>query len=159
MSELFQALKDIAMTNDGDIILDMSDVRYTRGVEWFIQEVNKILRSSNNEWFYAPSAGAHLERFYGENNTRAVAVNIEQTIKSKIERQKLNFPATLSVRAVPLSKSELKLYITLMYGNENIGVSSLVFDMQQGNLKETTDIISSQQPVTPIRNTYIKKFL
>ena len=59
---LFSGLSDIATSSDGDMLVEGSDLKKVNGIDWFIQEVNKILRSAN-DWFFAPNAGAALDRF------------------------------------------------------------------------------------------------
>ncbi|HLD91541.1 MAG TPA: hypothetical protein VI911_11135 [Patescibacteria group bacterium] len=155
---LFSGLSDIATSSDGDMLVEGSDLKKVNGIDWFIQEVNKILRSAN-DWFFAPNAGAALDRFYGSNNTREIATEIQDIIKSKIERQGISFPATLNVRVVPLSRDEIKVYINLNFNNENINISKLIFDLQKGSIKETEEIEKQQSTKTPNKHPYAGKFL
>lgn len=155
---LFDGLSDIAITPKGDLIIEGGDLKRVSGIEWFIQEVNKILRSSN-DWFFAPNAGASLDRFYGENNTRDTAAKIEELIRGKIMQQGIHFPADLKVKVVPISRDEIKLYITLEYAYQTYDVTNLVFDMQKGSLIETQDIVAQQSTQTPIKHPYAGRFL
>ena len=156
--QLFGGLSDFKTTPTGDIVILNGDIQDVTGVDWFIQEVNKILKSST-DWYFFPNAGANLERFYGQNNTRTIASQIQDLIKGKIERQGIHFPATIDVRVVPISRDEVKVYINLNYNQQVINVSSLIFDLQKGSLKETEEIAQNETPVTSIKHPYASRFL
>jgi hypothetical protein len=156
--QLFGGLSDFKTTPAGDITISNGDLQEVNGVDWFIQEVNKILKSST-DWYYFPNAGAGLERFYGQNNTRAVASQIQDLIKGKIERQGIHFPATIDVKVVPISRDEIKVYINLNYNQQVISVSNLIFDLQKGSLQETEEIAKNETQITPIKHPYASRFL
>jgi hypothetical protein len=152
--DLFEGLSDIATTTDGDIIIEGGDLKQVRGVDWFIQEVNKILRSSN-DWAFAPNAGADLGQFLGATNTRSTATEIEETIKDKIKYQGIHFPAELTVKVVPLNINEIKLFINLKYENQIISVSKLIFNMQQGNMRSIEESETRQNTRATSKHPFV----
>ena len=156
--ELFGGLTDIAMTPDGDMILENNDLKSVKGIDWCIQEINKILKSSN-DWAFAPNAGVALDRFYGAMNTRDTASQIESLITSKITQQRINFPATVKVTVVPLSRDSIKIYISLNYSGQVIPITAVLFDLQQGIIYDTQQVAQLNSPVTPNKHPYSLKFL
>ena len=155
---LFDGLIDVAISPDGDLLVENNDLKQVRGFEWFAQEVNKILRSGN-DWYFAPNAGASLDMFYGQNNTREIAKQVEERIITKITQQGINFPAELVVRTIPISRDEIKVYINLIYENQSISVDKLVFDLQKGTLKETEEIEKNTSKLVPSKHPFATRFM
>ena len=149
--ELFGGLTDIGTTPDGELMIKNGDLQKVTGIDWFIGEVNKILRSAN-DWSFAPNAGVALDRFYGSMNTREIGNQISSLITAKIVRQRINFPADVVVTVVPLDRDSIKIYINLNYDFQVIEVSQLVYDLQKGTFMEA----SVTQPV--INTTIPNKF-
>lgn len=158
MQELFGGLLDFTTTQGGDIKIANGDIAMVRGVDWFCQEVSKILKSAN-DWYFVPGAGAALDRFHGQVNSRAVAGQIQELIVSKIKRQGINYPAEVEVKVVPLTRDEIKIYINIKYNYQTINISSVVFDLQNGSLKDTETVEKQQDMATPIKHPYATKFL
>lgn len=156
--DLFGGLRDFSLTEDGDLIIEQGDIKYSNGIEWFTQEVIKILKSSN-DWYFAPDAGATLDRFHGQNNTRDTASIIKDVITSKIKRQGIHIPADLEVRVVPISLEEIKVYIMLKFNKETINITNVVFNLQDGMLKNVKDIVEQEDTATVIKHPYATKFL
>ena len=82
--ELFDGIKDIEMSIDGDFVVYNNDLKINTGINWFIQEVNKIVKSDAVDWFFAPNAGADMMQYYGQINNRELGQKIQQDIKYKI---------------------------------------------------------------------------
>jgi hypothetical protein len=153
---LFSGLKDIAITADGDLAFAEGDLKTVSGIEWFIQEVNKILRSGT-DWYFAPNAGANLESFYGSPNTRELGKRIEERIYDKITQQQIHVPGNLKVRVVPISKDAIDVFIDLDFANQTIGVSRLIFNLQSGFLRPVE--IEQEQVARPVKNPYLKRIV
>jgi hypothetical protein len=156
--ELFGGLRDFITTPNGDLKIVKEEIGEVQGIEWFTQEVSKILKSQT-DWYFAPNAGAALDRFHGQVNSRATAGMIQDLLTSKIERQGINFPAELEVKVVPLSRDEIKVYINLKYGYQTINVSKVIFDLEGGFLRDTETIEQQQDMRTPNKHPYATKFV
>lgn len=156
--ELFSGLEDIATTPDGDIIIENGDIKMVSGIDWFIQEVNKILRSGV-DWYFAPNAGVDLEQFYGRVNSAELGRQIEELVKTKITRQNLNYPADLSVKVVPISISELKLYITLIFDRQTVSVTKMIYNLQNGLMKSTEDDVNQSNIIPPNKHPFASRVI
>lgn len=163
MPEAFTGIYDIKMTPDGDLSIKGNDLELVNGHDWFIQEVMKILKTNNPDWELHPNAGASLEDFVGQPNTRDVGRAMETRIYEKISEEGLNFPGKLTVRAVPLSTHEVYVYILLEVEDIRISVSKKVFDLVNGlqrNISEDElDMIAQKTSsrATPARNPYLTR--
>lgn len=129
---IFSAIKDIKMDESGDLVFKNGDLETVSGDEWFIQEVTKILRTSNPDWVLHPDIGAGLEDFAGRPNTRETGKAIEERLYNKIAAEGIHFPGTLLVRVVPLSRDSIMVNIDLKIRGRAISVSRDVFDLQDG---------------------------
>lgn len=152
--DIFDGIKDIEMSIDGDFVVYNNDLKINTGITWFIQEVNKIVKSNAADWFFAPNAGADIMQYYGQINSRELGQKIQQDIKYKIEKQNINYPAELSVKVVPLSHTEIKCYITLNTGDRIIDVSRVIFNLNKG-IQIDTEVIEKQENITiPNKHPY-----
>ena len=158
MDELFGGLTDWVTTKDGDLQVSGNDIGTVAGIDWFTQEVNKILMSGN-DWYFAPQSGASLDRFHGEINSKSTASQIQDLISNKIMQQGLHVPASLEVRVVPIDVSTIKVYINLTYATQVIPVTAVVFDLQNGYIKNTEVIQAQQDTRTPLKHPYAARFL
>lgn len=147
VNNIFGALYDFHMTYDGDLVVEKEDLKKVNGSEWFIQQVNKILRTNNPGWEGHPNIGANLEDFIGEPNTRAVGKAIEERIYSKITAENLHYPGELEIRVVPINKDSINIHINLIIDGQPVVVSKTIFDIENGILKEI------QQPQRPKNQT------
>lgn len=156
--DLFAGLEDIATTPDGDIIIENGDIKMVTGIDWFIQEVNKILRSGS-DWYFAPNAGVDLENFYGRPNTAELGREIENLVNTKILRQGINKPAQLSVKVVPVNIHELMLYITLLFDRQTISVTKMVYNLQNGLMKPMEDDVNQSPINTPNKHPFATRVI
>lgn len=143
---LFEGIYDIAMDADGDLIISNGDIKVHNGLDWFISEVTKIIRTTNPEWRSNQNVGASLEDFIGQPNTRETAGFIEERLYDKITAENIHIPGTLDVRVTPLSKSSISVLIRLLVQGEVQPITKIIFDFEKGNIKVQDD---NEQPVQP----------
>lgn len=150
MADTFQSLIDLKMTEDGDLAVEFGDLAQTRGVEWFTQEVRKIVRTNNPDWVKHPNIGADLEEFAGLPNTRDTAGAIQRQLHDKITAENIHFPGELEVRVVPISADGIAVYIRLTLSGSTIPIDKVVFEFAQGVVRDmTTDEERSIEPSPP----------
>lgn len=133
MAEVFDLINDIALTYDGDIVIDEdNDISLINGIEWFKREVNKIIRTNLREWRSEPDIGANLNDFTGNNNTRNTAAEIRKKILEAITIDNFQFPGEFDVRVLPTSNDKLSIYITYNVIGESHSIGKLIYDLDRG---------------------------
>lgn len=164
MADVFAGLYDIKMTLDGDLVIDAGDIGLVNGIDWFVQEVNKIVRTNNPEWELHPNVGASLEDFAGQPNVREVGRAIEERLHAKITEDNIQFPGTLSIKVVPVSISDIKVYINLEIEDRTVPVSHVVFDYNNGVLRTVESTVppptigtTAGGTTTPAKNPYLSR--
>jgi len=157
---VFSALYDFKMTPDGDLVIKDGDLELVNGMDWFIQEVTKILRTNNPDWNLHPNVGAGLDDFTGQPNTRAIGKAIENRIYDKITAEHIEFPGKLTVKVVPLTIDSIMVYVLLDVENETIPISKLAYNVQNGimrEIEESTKPVEKPLNVIPNRNPYVTR--
>jgi hypothetical protein len=163
----FESIIDIKMTPDGDLSIKDEDLETHNGIDWFISEVTKIIRTSNPDWKKYPNIGAGVEEFAGMPNTRETAMAIKERIHDKITAENLQYPGKLEVSVVPLDRHTISIYINLSVNGEFMQISKVIFDYNDGIIK--SDIIekprmeseledlSGKGRHVPARNPYLTR--
>ena len=128
----FEYIYDMKMTDDGDLQVSDGDITLTNGVEWFIQEVHKILMTTNPEWWLHPNVGASLEDFAGLPNTREVGKAMEKRVHDRITVDNIEYPGNVVVKVVPISKDAVTMKVILEIGDLTEDISKISFDYNDG---------------------------
>lgn len=133
MAQLFDLINDIALSYDGDIIVDENnDTRIINGIDWFKREVNKLVRTNLRDWRAEPDIGLDLEDHIGKINNRENAEELREKVLEAITVDSFQFPGEFEVRVVPTSVDSLTIYITYNIIGERINISKLIFNLNKG---------------------------
>ena len=151
----YEGIVDIAMTLEGDLIIENGDVKLVNGIDWLAQEVNKIIRTNNPDWIMHPRVGAGLDDFAGLPNTRDVASQIQTRLHDKITEEGITYPGVLSVRVVPLTVDSIMCYITIEVEGQQLPVTKFIYDMSNGLPQVIEDSTQVEQPKQAQTNTEI----
>lgn len=145
MAEIFELINDIALSYDGDLILDENDdLRIISSIEWFKREINKILKTKLGEWKSDPNIGMDLENFHGQANNRNVAINIKKEIQRALTLDNFQFPGQFEIQVIPISTSEITIYIIYNILGDNYNIVKLMYDLNNGILQSTYDELESE---------------
>lgn len=136
---LFQGIVDIAMSEDGDLVIEKGDLKLHNGINWLISEIQKILKTCNPEWRIHPNVGVGLDEFIGQPNNREVGKFIERKIREKIKAEGLDYPGDVDVQVVPISVSDIMIYINLKIGEQNIFLSKVIYDYSKGLITQSAE--------------------
>ena len=125
---------DIAMTLDGDLKISPSgDLEIASGTDWLIQEINKVVRTTNPQWKTHPTIGAGVGEFIGRQNTRDVADELSSAIKDALRAAEVvSLPDDVSVDVVPTSATTAVVYISVLSGGLSTPVTKLIVDYDKG---------------------------
>ena len=132
--------KDIALTVDGDLVLDdTGDFATINGVAVLQQEVLFRLRTTLGDYLYQMQCGTELSSLIGKPNSQETANKGEETIRRSLTHDGLLDDSTLEIISFPLNNSTIS-YVLLIdassYGFTEQDVISLEFsvDLEQGLL-------------------------
>ena len=89
---MYDAIFDIRLSLDGDLVLDGGDVAVTSGLDWYRREANKRLRSGA-DWAHHPSLGANLASYVGLSNTRQTGQMIKDACLRSLSVDAIHFCA------------------------------------------------------------------
>lgn len=153
---------DIMMTLEGDLVVGANgDLKLTYGQDSVIRDINKVLRTTNPDWVTHPAIGAGLETFVGAQNTRETATMMERQITDAIIRAEILRPGDIpKVEVVPVSFDEVKVYISILSGLDQIDVSKVIIDFKNGFAEVSDELAEPQATVTEGRvsqNKYLKR--
>ena len=125
---------DIAMTLDGDLkVADNGDLEISSGTDWLIQEINKVVRTTNPLWKTHPTIGAGVGEFIGRQNTKDVADELAGKIKDSLRAAEVvTLPDDISVDVVPTSATTAVIYISVLSGGYSTPVTKLIVDYDKG---------------------------
>lgn len=161
MAQIFDLINDIALSYDGDLIIDESqDLLLISGIEWFKREVNKIIRTNLREWRSEPDIGANLEEFIGSVNSKETAESIKLKLLEAITIDNFQFPGQFEVKIIPVSTDKLTIYITYNIIGENYAISKLIYSLDSGvsipiNDELEKEIKIQPQHVKEVKNKYL----
>lgn len=125
---------DIAMTLDGDLkISSNGDLEIASGVDWLIQEINKVVRTTNPQWKTHPTIGAGVGEFIGQQNTKDVADELAAKIRDSLRAAEVVvLPDDVSVEVVPTGITTAVVYISVLSGGLSTPVTKLIVDYDKG---------------------------
>lgn len=153
---------DIRMSLEGDLVLDGNgDFEVTTGLDWLSREINKRLRTSNPEWYAHPGIGVDVAGFVGMANTRYTARKLKESVESALQDPALIGAGRLSVEVIPISGSEVRIYISVVSGDVATEVAVLLLDFNGGLVFTQEDDIPAEPVTEPIktfsRNQYLER--
>jgi hypothetical protein len=148
---MYEGIKDIRLSLDGDLVLDRGDLAITSGLDWYRREVNKRLRSGK-DWYYHPTLGADLHRFVGSMNSRDTGRRMKDAILRSLSIDNIHFPADLQVDIVPTSLHEVSVIITLLAEGNREVVGHKVVDFNTGFVVPVSDPPPQQK--TPVKSPH-----
>tara|TARA_Y100000310_G_scaffold207634_1_gene208166 strand:+ start:362 stop:862 length:501 start_codon:yes stop_codon:yes gene_type:complete len=150
---MFEKMRDIGMTWDGDILFDESgDPKLVTGNEWVVREINKRVRTENPDWLNHPSVGAGVESFVGRPNTQTLGLEIEFAIKKALTVDAFLMPASIEVDTVPTSPTSIAVFITVGIPGQTRLVTQLIFDVARGINRAIPERADSY-PLGPVHDT------
>lgn len=166
MAQVFDLINDVALSYDGDLILDDNgDLQTISGIEWFKREVNKIIRTRLREWRSEPDIGMDTEDFTGRINSRETAVDIKRRILEALTIDNFQSPGQFDIQVVPVSSNEISIFITYNIMGESYSVSKLLFNLDRNISQPITDeLVSETQNTMPnkkkeVNNKYLKALM
>jgi hypothetical protein len=161
---MYEAIRDIKMTLDGDIAIENGDIAITSGEDWYLREANKRLRSGR-DWKHHPSLGADLSRFTGEPNSRDTGRRIREAVAHSLGQDAIHLPATLDIKVIPTSKETINIVVAIDGVGQRTVVSHLSVNIESGTFvpvqePDTTEPIYDGDYVAPteITNKFQKRF-
>ena len=143
----------MALTLDGDIIIEDGDVVLASGTEWYALEVNKRLRSGA-DWYHHPALGADVLQFAGHMNTRETGQLIKDTVRASLGRDAQYLPASIQVEVVPTSIDSVNLLVIAEQTGERATVNHTVIDFNRGVLQPLPNLTQKDkrpEPATPYK--------
>ena len=158
---MYDAIFDIRLSLDGDLVLDGGDVAVTSGLDWYRREANKRLRSGA-DWAHHPSLGANLASYVGLSNTSQTGQMIKDACLRSLSVDAIHFPAHLDVQVVPTSFHDLHTIVTLSAQGKRNVVGHVLLDFVGGRIDPVEDLGPRDDPVvaspyTIPDNQYLKR--
>jgi hypothetical protein len=160
MAELFMGLTDIAMSLDGDIMLDETgDIGLVQGWDFLFREVNKRIRTNNPSWKTHPSIGVTLRDFIGHPNTPATSQALRKRIREKLSIDNIGFPGEFDVIITPTGRDSVDISIEFYVGGMKTELTKIIYDFKNGVVQEVSDqvVIRTDTPVENRKYNIAKK--
>jgi len=142
---MYDAIFDIRLSLDGDLVLDGGDLALTSGIDWYKREANKRLRSGP-DWAHHPSLGANLASFVGLSNTRQTGQAIKDACLRSLSVDSISFPARTDVQVVPTSFHDLHVIVALSAEGVREIVSHELLDFVGGRINPVEDLAPREDP-------------
>lgn len=104
---------DLAMTADGDLIIENGDLKLARNQEFVAQSFRNRIRTSDPDWYdnIIKDIGANLEDLRGYPNTVETAELGVSMIAACLTRDSLIDPDDLYVKPVPFNKATIAFFV------------------------------------------------
>lgn len=142
---MYEAISDIRLSLDGDLVLDGGDLAVTSGIDWFKREANKRLRSGA-DWAHHPSLGANLASYVGLPNTRQTGQTIKDACLRSLSADAIAFPAHLDVQVVPTSFHDLHVIVALAAEGQREVIAHTLLDFVGGRIDPVEDLAPREEP-------------
>jgi hypothetical protein len=140
MAEVFELINDIALSYDGDLMFDdTQDLKLISGIDWFKREVNKIIRTKLREWRSEPGIGLNLDEFTGRQNTKQTANELQSKLLDALTLDNFQFPGQFDVKIIPVSNSDITIYITYNIIGQVYQISKLIYSLDRGISQHIND--------------------
>ncbi|WP_422661738.1 hypothetical protein ACK8P5_25630 (plasmid) [Paenibacillus sp. EC2-1] len=112
---------DIALTPDGDLVLENGDLRLARNSEFMAQSVYNRVNTSDPDWidYLRIDIGANLEDFRGMPNNETTAEKGVLTIGQCLTRDGLVSPEDLYIEPAPFDKRTIAFFVFIKTPNES----------------------------------------
>ena len=143
---MFEAVSDIRLSLDGDLVVDRGTLALTTGIDWYKREVNKRLRSGS-DWYHHPNLGANIGEFIGHPNTRETGQRIRNRVSHSLSSGNIHLPAQLEIQVVPVSLHQIQLFVVLLNHGERNLISHEVIDFDRGLVRDIPDPLPNQEPI------------
>lgn len=117
---------DIAITQEGDLIIEDGDFKLISKDDVIIQNVHCRLKSSDPEWLNEIIC-ANLEDLFGLPNTRETGQKGEDLIKTALTADGLLLESEIYVKAVPVDRERIVYYI---YFQSPYAIKPIGFEVQ-----------------------------
>jgi hypothetical protein len=131
---LLQDLKDIFITDDGDVeISPQGDFRINREEDVVSTECLFRLKTTKGDWVLVPECGASLELLIGEANSPETGALMEAMIDEALTHDGFLRGEIDFIKAVPLNKNELMAIVNIQFGDLSI-MKTVTLDLVEGVL-------------------------
>jgi phage baseplate assembly protein W len=135
-----QDLTDIALTDDGDIILgsildgeiENTDIALVSGVDHATQSINFRLRTNLRELFMHEEIGNELIEVIGKTNTRETAEQGKRYIINAITKNNFIAEDEVEVTAIPVDVNTIVYSIAVTPDNYGTIIIVLEVDLKNG---------------------------
>jgi len=117
---------DMAITEDGDLIIEDGDFKLISKDDVMIQNVQCRLKSSDPEWLNE-IISANLEDLFGMANTRETGQKGESLIKNALVADGLLLESEVYVKGVPVDRERIVYYI---YFQSPYAIKPIGFEVQ-----------------------------
>lgn len=118
-------MKDLYLTEDGDILLDPNtgDIMLAEGNLSLEQRILFHLKTTIGDYTLVPKLGASLEQFIGRENTEATGNEVKLAVEAALQRDASLSAYLFTVEVAPISAKEIEIAV---FVQSEIGYEPLV---------------------------------